>query len=88
MKVHFRENNKGKGRILRRLQEEHPDIETTVKKCLGMCGPCVEHPVALAGGKKMMGKDGNDLYRRIVAALSEEGKKHEVADNGKKKLKK
>ena len=74
MKVRFCDNNKGKGKLLRRLQEEHSDIDAKVKKCLGMCGSCAEQPVALVGGKKVKGKDGDDLYRRIVAALAEENK--------------
>ena len=74
MKVRFCDNNKGKGTVLRRLEEEHPDIDAKVKKCLGICGPCAEQPVALVGGKKVQGKDGDDLYRRIVAALREKNK--------------
>ena len=62
MKVRFCDNNKGKGKVLRRLRDEHPDIDAAVKKCLGMCGACTEQPVALVGGKKVKGKDGDDLY--------------------------
>ena len=72
MKVCFCDNNKGKGKVLRRLQDERPDIDAEVRKCLGLCESCAEQPVALVGGKKMKGKDGDDLYRRIVAALAEE----------------
>ena len=75
MKVRFCDNNKGKGKVLRRLQEERPEIDAKVKKCLGICGACAEQPVALVGGKKVKGRDGDDLYRRIVAALAER-KKH------------
>ena len=79
MKVRFCDNNQGKGKVLRRLQEEHPASEATVRKCLGICGSCAEQPVALVGGTKVTGKDGDDLYRRIVAALAE-GKKEVAAE--------
>lgn len=82
MKVRFCDNNKGKGKVLRRLREEQPDIDAKVKKCLGICGPCAEQPVALVGGRKVKGKDGDDLYRRITAALAEGDK--EAEKKGKK----
>lgn len=88
MKVRFCDNNKGKGKVLRRLQEEHPDIDAKVKKCLGFCGPCAEQPVALVGGKKVKGKDGDDLYRRVVAAMAEGPKEIEPEKGKKKKPKK
>ena len=88
MKVRFCDNNKGKGKVLRRLQEEHPDVDAKVKKCLGICGPCAEQPVAMVGGKKMKGKGGDDLYRRILTALAEESTGVEAEKKGKKKLKK
>jgi uncharacterized protein YuzB (UPF0349 family) len=88
MKVRFCDNNKGKGKVLRRLEEEHLDVDVKVKKCLGICGPCADQPVALVNGKKIKGKDGDDLYRRIVASLDEEGKEVEAEKKGKKKLKK
>jgi histidine triad (HIT) family protein len=70
MKVRFCDQNKGKGKVLRRLQEEHPGIDAKIKKCLGICGPCAEQPVALVSGKKVKGRDGDDLYRRIAAGLA------------------
>ncbi len=83
MKVRFCDHNKGKGKVLRRLQEEHPDVDAKVKKCLGICSLCAEQPVALVGGRKVKGKDGDDLYRRILKALAEEGEKK--PDKGRKK---
>ena len=84
MKVRFCDNNKGKGKVLRRLQEEHPDVDAKVKKCLGICGSCAEQPVVLVGGKKVVGKDGDGLYRRIVAALAEKSKEVEAEKKEKK----
>ncbi|GFE57997.1 hypothetical protein AOG1_18770 [Geobacter sp. AOG1] len=71
MKVRFCENNKGKSQVFRRLQEEFPDIDAKIKKCLGQCGSCAEQPIAMVGGKKVKGKDVEGLYRNIVAALRE-----------------
>jgi uncharacterized protein YuzB (UPF0349 family) len=82
MKVRFCDNNKGKGKVLRRLEEEHLGMDARVEKCLGICGPCAEQPVALVGGKKVKGKDGDDLYRRIVAALREKNNEVEAEKQG------
>ena len=84
MKVRFCENNKGKGRALRRLQEEHPEVDAKVKKCLGRCGACAEQPIAVVGGKRVKGKDGDDLYGRILEALAEGGGERKP-EKGRKK---
>ncbi len=81
MKVRFCANNKGKGKVLRRLREEHPDIDAGVETCLGMCGTCAEQPVAMVGGRRVTGRDGDDLYRRILAALAEENEEVDAQKN-------
>ncbi len=53
------------------MQEEFPDLDAKIKKCLGQCGSCAEQPIAMVGGKKVKGKDVDDLYRNIVTALRE-----------------
>jgi uncharacterized protein YuzB (UPF0349 family) len=88
VKVRFCENNKGKSQVYRRLQEEFPALDTKIKKCLGQCGNCAEQPIALVGGKKFKGKDLEDLYRNIVAALREGAGTEEKKDKEKKKEKK
>jgi hypothetical protein len=42
----------------------------------------------MVGSKKLKGKDGDDLYRCIVAALAKESKEVEAGKEEKKKLKK
>jgi len=88
VKVRFCENNKGKSQVYLRLQEQFPDLDTKIKKCLGQCGSCGEQPIALVGGKKVKGKDLEDLYRNIVAALREGAGTEEKKDKEKKKEKK
>ncbi len=88
MKVRFCENNTGKSRVYRRLQEEFPDLDAKIKKCLGQCGSCAEQPIAMVGGKKIVGKDVEDLYRNIVAALREGVGTEQKKDKEKKKEKK
>ncbi len=83
MKVRFCENNKGKGKVLRRLREEHSDIDAEVEKCLGVCGACAEQPVALVGGRKVTGRDGDDLYRRLLEALAEKNEELDAEKNRK-----
>lgn len=88
VKVRFCENNKGKSRVYRRLQEEFPDLDAKIKKCLGQCGSCAEQPIATVGGKKVRGKDLEDLYQSIVAALREGVGTEEKKDKEKRKEKK
>ena len=88
VKVRFCENNKGKSQVFRRLQEEFPDIDAKIKKCLGQCGSCAEQPIAMVGGRKVKGKDVEDLYRNIVAALREGVGTEQKKDKEKKNEKK
>jgi len=66
MKVRFCEHNKGKGKAIRRLEEEFPGLDMKVKNCIGQCGPCHKSPFAVVEGKIVRGIDGDDLYRKIV----------------------
>jgi uncharacterized protein YuzB (UPF0349 family) len=84
--VRFCEYNKGKGGALRRLEEEHPGVDVEVMKCLGLCSSCAEQPVARVEGRKVAGKDGEELYRRILEALAEEEGGKEAGEGRKKAL--
>ena len=66
MKIRFCEKNKGKGKVLRRLEEEFPDLNIKVKSCVKQCGTCREQPVAVVDKVKVTGRDGDDLYARII----------------------
>ena len=69
MKIRFCEHNKGKGKIFRRLTEEFPELNIKVKDCVKQCGACRDMPVAVVDKKKITGKDGDDLYRKIVEII-------------------
>lgn len=69
MKIRFCENNKGKGKVLRRLEEEFPDLNIKIKSCVKQCGICREQPVAVVDKVKVTGKNGDDLYARIIELI-------------------
>jgi len=68
-KIRFCENNKGKGKVIRRLEEEYPDLNIKIKSCVKQCGTCREQPVAVVDKKKVTGKDGDDLYQKIIELI-------------------
>ncbi len=72
MKIRFCEHNKGKGKVLRRLEEEHPELDVKVKRCVKQCGSCRELPMAVVDKKKVTGRDGDDLYAKIIALHGKE----------------
>lgn len=74
MKIRFCEHNKGKGKVYRRLTEEFPDLNIKIKECVKQCSVCRETPVATVDKKKVTGKDGDQLYERIVELIRSEKK--------------
>lgn len=68
-KIRFCENNKGKGKVVRRLQEEFPDLNIKVKDCVKQCSVCRDQPVAVVDKVKVTGKDGDELYQKIVELI-------------------
>ena len=69
MKIRFCENNKGKGKAIRRLEEEFPDLDIKIKSCVKQCGTCRDQPVAVIDKVKVTGKDGDDLYLKIIQLI-------------------
>lgn len=69
MKIRFCENNKGKGKVLRRLKEEFPDLNIKVKDCIKQCGACREMPTAAVDKQRVTGRDGDELYRNIIELI-------------------
>lgn len=69
MKIRFCENNKGKGKVIRRLEEEFPDLNIKIKKCVKQCGICREQPVAIVDKVRVTGKDGDELYQKIIEMM-------------------
>ncbi len=69
MKVRLCEKNKGKSKVARRLAEEHPELDVKVKKCIDVCDECAKTGVARVDGKKVVAKEGEDLYEKIVRKI-------------------
>lgn len=69
MKIRFCKNNKGKGKVVRQLQEEFPDLNIKIKDCVKQCGSCRDLPVATVDKKKVTGTDGDELYQKIVEQI-------------------
>lgn len=69
MKIRFCEHNKGKGKVYRRLTEEFPDLNIKIKDCIKQCGSCRETPMATVDKKKVVAKDGDQLYEKIVELI-------------------
>ncbi|HXC93262.1 MAG TPA: DUF1450 domain-containing protein [Geobacteraceae bacterium] len=69
MKIRFCENNKGTGKVFKKLKETYPDLNIKRKECLKNCGTCKKSPIALVDGKLVSAADSEELYRKIVAAL-------------------
>ncbi len=58
--------------MFRRLVEEFPDLNIKIKDCVKQCGSCRDQPVAVVDKKKVTGKDGDDLYRKIIEMIRKE----------------
>ena len=69
MKIRFCENNKGTGKVLKKLKETYPDLNIKRKECLKICGNCKKSPIVLVDGKLVNATDSEEIYRKIVAAL-------------------
>ena len=72
MKIRFCEHNKGKGKVYRRLREEFPDLNIKIKDCVKQCSACQEMPMATIDKKKVVARDGDDLYRKLVEIIHKE----------------
>lgn len=72
MKIRFCQNNKGKGKVYRRLVEEFPDLNIKIKDCVKQCGACSELPLATVNKKKVTAEDGDKLYQKIMKLIKEE----------------
>ncbi|MBC7962191.1 MAG: DUF1450 domain-containing protein [Steroidobacteraceae bacterium] len=69
MKIRFCEHNKGKGKLFRRLKVDFPELNIKIKDCVKQCGACREMPLAVIDKKKMTGKDGDELYHKIIELI-------------------
>lgn len=69
MKIRFCEHNKGKGKVVRRLKEEYPDLDIKIKDCIKECSACDEKPMAKVDKEKITARDGEALYKKIVELI-------------------
>jgi uncharacterized protein YuzB (UPF0349 family) len=70
MKIRFCENNKGKGKVVRRLKEEFPDLDIKIKDCIKECSTCSEKPMAKVDKVMIIARDGSMLYKKIVEVIN------------------
>lgn len=75
MKISFCDNNKGKKKVIKALEEKYPEVEISIRKCIGKCKACKEQPIAKIKDKVVSGKDSEDLYNKIVQIIEEKSKK-------------
>lgn len=73
LKIRLCENNKGKGKLLRRLSEEFPEVDVKIKSCIKQCGACREMPTATLNKKKVTAKDVEELYKKLCEAIQSKG---------------
>ena len=55
--------------MIRRLEEEFPDLNIKIKSCVKQCGSCREMPMAVVDKVRVTGKDGDALYARIIELI-------------------
>jgi len=72
MKIRFCENNKGKGKVVRRLKEEFPDLDIKIKDCIKECSSCDEKPTAKVDKIRITARDGDALYQKILEIIKKQ----------------
>jgi uncharacterized protein YuzB (UPF0349 family) len=65
MKIRFCENNKGTGKVYRKLKENHPEWDIKRKECVKRCNVCSKAPFAKVEGETVQADDSDELYRKI-----------------------
>ncbi len=68
MKVRLCDKNKGKSKVAKRLEEEIPELDIKIKKCIDLCGDCGKEKVARVDGKKVVADDADELVKKITKA--------------------
>lgn len=68
MKVRLCEKNKGKSKVAKRLEDENPELDVKIKKCIDLCGDCGKDKIARVDGKKIVADDADELVKKITKA--------------------
>jgi len=66
MKVRLCDKNKGKTKVAKRLEEELPDLDVKIKKCIDLCGDCSKARIARVDGKKVVTDELDELVNKIT----------------------
>jgi uncharacterized protein YuzB (UPF0349 family) len=66
MKVRLCDKNKGKSKVAKRLEEEIPELDVKIKKCIDLCGDCSKAKIARVDGKKVVADEVDDLVKKIT----------------------
>jgi uncharacterized protein YuzB (UPF0349 family) len=66
MKVRLCDKNKGKTKVAKRLEEELPDLDVKIKKCIDLCGDCSKARIARVDGKKVVADELDELVNKIA----------------------
>jgi len=66
MKVRLCDKNKGKSNVAKRLEEEIPELDVKIKKCIDLCGDCSKAKIARVDGKKIVADEVDDLVKKIA----------------------
>ncbi|NVN99683.1 MAG: DUF1450 domain-containing protein [Geobacteraceae bacterium] len=69
MKIRFCENNKGAGKVLKKLKENHPAVDAKRKGCIKKCGPCKKELFAVIDGETVKAETGEKLYDKITEMI-------------------
>ncbi len=70
MKIRFCENNKGSGKVFKKLKETFPDMNIKRKDCIKSCDTCKKTLTALVDGKTVTADNADEFYKMIVAAIT------------------
>jgi uncharacterized protein YuzB (UPF0349 family) len=66
MKVRLCDKNKGVTKVAKRLEEEIPELDVKIKKCIDICNDCNKGKIARVDGKKVVADDADELVKKIV----------------------
>ena len=71
MKVRLCDKNKGKTKVAKRLEEEVPELDLKIKKCIDLCDDCSKARIARVDGKKVVADEVDELVKKITKSTKE-----------------
>jgi len=66
--------------VLRKLEEELPDVEVIEYGCLGNCGECFLSPYALVNGESVVAETADELYGLVLEEIRKQEKDRDALD--------